>query len=80
MQSSYKESAYNGYYGQGPTENLAYAGAPTSKLDHKHHLKAHVPMHESPSKAQEKSSVKVHAPPGGQSNFVIGGGFNDKYK
>lgn len=25
------------------------------------------------------TSVKVHAPPGGKSNFVIGGGFNDAY-
>ena len=27
---------------------------------------------------EEKTSVKVHAPPGGKSNFSLGGGFNDE--
>jgi len=78
-QSSYKQSAYDGYYGNVPSENIGFAGAPTSKLDHKHHTKGQVPMYESPSKmnGDDRTSVKVHAPPGGKSNFVIGGGFND---
>jgi hypothetical protein len=27
---------------------------------------------------EEKTSVKVHAPPGGKSSFSLGGGFNDE--
>jgi hypothetical protein len=63
---------------------MGFAGAPTTKLDHRHHTKGQVPAYESPSKfggaTDDRTSVKVHAPPGGKSNFVIGGGFNDQYQ
>ncbi|CDW81087.1 UNKNOWN [Stylonychia lemnae] len=83
-QSSYQKNAYDGYYGQVPTENLATAGAPTRTLDHKHHTKGQVNQYDnySPQKSHgdERSSVKIHNPPGGKSNFSIGTQFQDEYQ
>ena len=80
-QSSYQKNSYDGYYGNVPSENLGSAGAPTRVIDHKHHTKAQVV---SPTKNEgygqdERTSVRVHAPPGGKSNFSIGNAFNDNY-
>ena len=62
---------------------MGFAGAPTTKLDHKHHTKGQVAYNESPQKngfgSDERSSVKLHAPPGGKSSFAIGGGYNEQY-
>lgn len=34
-QSSYQKNAYDGYYGNVPSENIGFAGAPTRTIDNK---------------------------------------------
>ena len=66
-----------------PSENIGFAGAPTRTIDNKSKIKGglghdqYSPQKKYPGATDDKPSVKMHAPPGGKSNFSIGQQFTD---
>eukprot|EP00347_Sterkiella_histriomuscorum_P012620 403367870 len=95
-QSSYQKNSYDGYYGQVPSENVGFAGAPTKTIDNKQKLKGGMnsqydrqpdnqydrqsPQKHYPGATDDKPSVRMHAPPGGKSSFSIGNQFQEEYQ